>query len=131
MEEAEKLLVNRTCASGGWNFGNASVLGQDLRAYVPTTAMALLAMQDRRNEPAVDKSVQFLIQQRLSEHSAMALSLTAICLHVYGLPVDDVEEQLSELIQRSEHAGSLLAIAMAAYALSGSQHNFEAFRVRA
>src|SRR5439155_4953858 len=39
--EAEKLIANRTCEPGGWNFGNASAVGQDLRPYVPTTALGL------------------------------------------------------------------------------------------
>src|SRR5262249_54266845 len=43
IREAEKLLANRSCKTGGWNYGNATVFGQDLRAYVPTTAVGLLA----------------------------------------------------------------------------------------
>src|SRR5690606_5725872 len=29
--EAEALLLDRACDAGGWNYGNAEVLGQDLR----------------------------------------------------------------------------------------------------
>lgn len=130
-QEAEKLLVNRTCVAGGWNYGNASALGQDLRAYVPTTALGLLAMQDRRSEPNIEKSVRFLVQERLTEASALALSLTAICLRVLGLPADDVEERLAEVAVQSDSRGHLLAMAMASYALSADRHHLEAFRVRA
>lgn len=130
-QEAEKLLVNRTCVAGGWNYGNASALGQDLRAYVPTTALGLLAMQDRRSEPNVEKSLRFLVQERLNEASAMALSLTSICLHVLGLPADDVDERLAEAAVQSDVRGHLQAMAMACYALSADRHSLEAFRVRA
>lgn len=130
VQEAEKLLVDRVCMTGGWNYGNASSMGQDLRAYVPTTAIGLLAMQDRRGERAVQQSVTFLVQERLSERSASALSLTAICLRVCDLPTNDVEEQLVEAVRRSEQSGYLQAMAMAVYALTMDQHDAEAFRVR-
>ena len=58
--EAEKLLIDRRCQPGGWNFGNASVMGQDLRPYVPTTALGLLAMQDRRQEDVVVRGLSTL-----------------------------------------------------------------------
>src|SRR5207245_2935538 len=51
ISEAERLLVDRCCTAGGWNYGNANMLGQDLRPYVSTTALGLLAMQDRRQDP--------------------------------------------------------------------------------
>lgn len=117
--------------AGGWNYGNASALGQDLRAYVPTTALGLLAMQDRRSEPNIEKSVRFLVQERLTEASALALSLTAICLRVLGVPADDVEARLAEVAVQSDSRGHLLAMAMASYALSADRHHLEAFRVRA
>jgi hypothetical protein len=127
--EAEKLLVNRVCTSGGWNYGNSSALGQDLRAYVPTTAVGLLSLQNRRTEPAVQRSLQFLIEERLSERTAMALAIAAICLRIYQLPVDDVEEQLAIAVLQSEESANLQAIAMTMYALSADQHNLEALRV--
>ena len=43
--EAVGLLTARQCADGGWNFGNASVYDVDLRGYVQTTAIGLIALQ--------------------------------------------------------------------------------------
>ena len=64
LSEAEALLVDRCCEHGGWNYGNANMLGKELRPYVPTTAMALLALQKteqpagrcRREEPGISRS---------------------------------------------------------------------------
>lgn len=130
-QEAERLLVNRVCVAGGWNYGNASALGQDLRAYVPTTAVGLLSLQNRRMETAVQRSVQFLTGERLSEPSGMALSLAAMCLRVYGLSADDVEEQLATAVVQSEESANLQAMAMTVYALSAERHSLEAIRVGA
>ena len=126
--EAERLLTNRMCIGGGWNYGNAVALGQDLRAYVPTTAVALMSMQDRRTDPAVQQSLRMLESQRLAEPSAMTLALVSICLRLYGLSTDAVDDRLSEVVAPSEERGNLQAVAMAMYALSANRHEGGAFR---
>ena len=50
----------------GWNFGNATMMAQDLQPYLPTTALALLALQDRRDLPAVSTSLAYLEAQYFS-----------------------------------------------------------------
>jgi hypothetical protein len=92
--EAEKLLVDRCCVSGGWNYGNSNVLGANLPAYVSTTAIALLALQDRRDLPEVAKSLAFLERRATAEPSGMALSLALLCARVYGRPVAELEDAL-------------------------------------
>jgi len=130
-EEAERLLLNRVCTTGGWNYGNANTLGQDLRPYVPTTAIGLLAMQDRPAEREISRSSQWLAENRLSESSTLALALTSMSLKILGLPADDVNVRLMDVVARSEASGHMLGMAMAAYALSADLHNVEALRVRA
>jgi hypothetical protein len=127
--EAERLLANRTCKAGGWNYGNATVFGQDLRPYVPTTVLGLLALQTRRTDPAVTAALAFLESARAKEDSGMALALTAVVLRVYGRPTGPIEERLAAVIARAEQRGNLQTLAMALYALSGAQHDVKAFRV--
>src|SRR5688572_1897262 len=129
IQEADKLILNRTCETGGWNFGNAAVIGQDLRPYVPTTALGLIALQDRRAASEVVRSVTWLREARLKEPSAMALSLTAIWLRLYGLPGDDVEARLAGDLERAERVGNLQTLAMMLYALTADRHGASAFRV--
>ena len=129
IKEAERLLANRSCAVGGWNFGNASALGQDLRPYVPTSALGLMALQDRRDDPVVPRGLAYLDGARLHERSAMALSLVALCLRIYGKPVDDVEQRLAEDVDRIDRIGNLHTMAMALYALEAGRHQVRAFRV--
>src|SRR5262245_13231376 len=73
IDEAERLLLDRVCRTGGWNYGNSNMLGQELYAHVPTTALTLLALQDRREHPSVQKSLEYLVSQRLAEPTGMAL----------------------------------------------------------
>jgi hypothetical protein len=128
-EEAERLLRNRMCVGGGWNYGNASAVGQDLRAYVPTTAVALMALQDRRTDPMVSESLAMITRERLSELGTMSLGLTSICLKLFDVPADDVNERLVETVSRSGSDPNVLATAIATVALSADRHQLEAFRV--
>jgi hypothetical protein len=95
--EAERLLIDRSCRNGGWNFGNANVMGQDLFPHVPTTAIALLALQQRREEPAVARSLAFLESHWNDESSTLALGLSLICLRTYSRPTDAIRSQLLAL----------------------------------
>jgi hypothetical protein len=129
IRDGERLLVDRCCAAGGWNYGNANMLGQDLRPYVSTTALGLLAMQDRRQEPTVVRSLDYLVRHRLSEGSALALALTLISLRVLGLPTEDVESHLLSQWDRTGFLGSHHLIAVALYSLTGGPSIDAAFRV--
>jgi len=127
--EAEKLIVNRMCDGGGWNFGNASVVGQDLRPYQPTTALGLMALQDRPDLAAVTQSLAWLRRAPLREPSAVALALTAIAFQIFGVADDDVEARLAADADRAERLGNLQALAMLLYALTARRHAARALRV--
>jgi hypothetical protein len=118
----EQVLNDRACRGGGWNYGNSNVFGQDLVPYVPTTALALLALRDRPNEPVVIRGLEQLQRDVLSERSAVALSLAIICLRVYGRPTSVPEQHLTQVIVdrhlSSGYGDDLLGLSMALYALA-------------
>jgi hypothetical protein len=129
IDEAERLLINRSCEPGGWNFGNASVLGQDLRPYVPTTALGLVALQDRRDEPVVIRAVAYLERAWTTEPTAIALSLSAIALRLHDRTTVAVETRLAQDAERAERLGNLQALSMMLFALTLEAHQAEALRV--
>lgn len=134
--EAERLLVDRSCRDGGWNFGNSNVLGQDLFAHVPTTAVALLALQGRRDEPIVARSLAFLESNWADEPSTFSLGLSMICLQAHDRPVDAIADRLSSIVeQRLERSRSVdraqqpqnfhsLAVALTALSLTADDATF-------
>ncbi|HET9370395.1 MAG TPA: prenyltransferase/squalene oxidase repeat-containing protein [Vicinamibacterales bacterium] len=129
IREADDLLFDRVCPTGGWNYGNATVLGQDLRPYVPTTALALLALQDRRGEPIVDLSLAWLEAHATSESSALALSLAAICLAVYRRPIDQLRAAIEAQQARTGFLDNYHLMAMALYATTTAVHDAKHFRL--
>jgi hypothetical protein len=116
--EAERLLIDRCCRDGGWNYGNAEVMGQTLRPHGPTSALGLLALQDRRDEPAVRRSLAYLEQHGADETSAVALGLALICLDVYGRPLDRVAARLRDHVEDARAFGNLHGVALALFALT-------------
>jgi hypothetical protein len=108
--EAERLLIDRACRAGGWNFGNATVMNQDLRPYVPTTALTLLALQDRRDDAAVKRGLAFLEEHWQDEIAAASTGLSLICLDVFGRPVDRLEARCG-IMRTSRVVRQLLGVA--------------------
>ena len=127
--DGEAMLADRVCQSGGWNYGNSNAFTQDLRPYVPTTALGLLAMQDRRSIPAVAKSLTWLEQHAISEPSSMALSLAAIALTVYDRPAEKIIDALLRQADKTASLDNAHLIAMALYASTLPAHKARAFRM--
>jgi len=116
IDDGERLLINRSCASGGWNYGNSDANGQDLRAYVPTTAIGVLAMQDRRDAEVL-RSIDYLEHHATAERSGDALALATIALEACGRPVTQVRTALDEQSAITLEFGNFAVIASALTAL--------------
>ena len=123
LSEAEALLVDRCCEQGGWNYGNANMLGKELRPYVPTTAVALLALQKTEQPAAVSsrRVWHISIARRPSEPSAVALSLSVMALRAHAHPADAVRALLATHSDRAIDLGHQLGVAMALYALQAEK----------
>ncbi len=115
----EQFLFDRVCAEGGWNYGNPEVYGQKLWPYVPTTAVALLAMQDHREHPVVKQSLQQLKKDVATERSVDAVALTIVCLRVYKVAMDSLEQTALEMAATADPA-NVLGTAMMLYALTNT-----------
>ena len=126
LRDAEALLVDRCCLTGGWNYGNSNMLGKELRPYVPTTAVALLALQGR-SQAAVARSVDYLDRTATSERSSLALALALVALRAWNRPVTAVTEALEEQVSTTLALGNQMGMALTLFALSGSSN--EALRV--
>jgi hypothetical protein len=126
LAEAERMLADRCCLSGGWNYGNSNMLGRELSPYVPTTALALLALQDRRELPEVTRSLAWLAANWSHEVSAMASSLALMALRLHGRPVEDLERALCDRTSEAQAPANLASAALVLYALTGPRHEYAA-----
>jgi len=127
--EAERMLANRCCVTGGWNYGSSNVLGKELVPYVTTSAVALLALRDRRALVEVARSVAWLTANWQREPSALALSLTLIAMRLYRQPAENVDRALYAHLAAAGLAENIATRATALYALTGAVHGFAALAV--
>jgi len=82
--ESRALLVDRAVPTGGWNYGNPSVLGAVLEADPQTSAVALLALLDDPARRQVGMGAAFLQAQARSITSALTRAWVAIALRAVG-----------------------------------------------
>jgi hypothetical protein len=123
----EAMLRDRACDAGGWNYGSAMVYGQALPAYVPTTALGILALQTT-DDPIRQRAVQWLRANAASEPSAVALALARMALAIVDPPADVLDAALGRAIEAAGER-SLLGLAMGAYAWAADNGELEVFRV--
>lgn len=125
----ERMLIDRACQAGGWNYGGSNVYGQELFAYVPTTALALLALQDRPKEPAVAKALGWLQTDAQSEPSAHALALALIALNISRAPAPVLDNALRKHLQAHADAVAIAGLAAGLYALARTPDNDAVFKL--
>ena len=96
LDQGRRLLLDRRCGDGGWNYGNRRVRGQDLPGYPQTTALALLAL--RRcgaaiPESSVDRARRYWADPSLSRLARVWLALAfrelGIQQQLTDVPPDD------------------------------------------
>jgi hypothetical protein len=130
VQEAERFLYDRTCEGGGWNYGNRVVFGRVLTAFVPTTAIAILALQDKTlADPTLDAGLEFLVRETQRYPSVLSLALTMLCLDVFERSmVSFVDLLLARQLddgswRQNIHLTSLASLALLGYA--GRAHVFK------
>jgi hypothetical protein len=124
LREGERLLLDRVCAGGGWNYGNSWVLGEELWPYPDTTALALLALLRRRGHPTVTESLAALERMLEAHDSSLALALGVLSLEPYGVDVTEYRDRLRSLWSADPVETTSRAIALSVLALEGTPNPF-------
>jgi hypothetical protein len=122
IRDGESLLQDRVCAGGGWNYGNSNVFNKNLPAYIPTTAVALLALQDRQDEAFVTDSLTFLERHAVDHPSTRALALSTLALKRHNRSTSLVEEAFRTWLT-NHPPFDVVSVAMALCALEESVHH--------
>ncbi len=117
IDVAERMLRDRACSGGGWNVGASEIYGKQLLAHVPPTAVGVLALQDRGDDPVVRGAVDFLSREAALEGSTMAMALTWIALAAVRAPNRDLAVRLRDRVTIAAELGNLASAAMMLYVL--------------
>lgn len=116
--EAVRLIVDRQLPQGGFNYGNTTVLGQQLLPRVQPTGVALAALAASNiDRNRIQRSVRYLQQQWPKVNSTASLCYAAIGLSAFGLTPESLDAKLRERFEiwcrrkGSTHKLALLALA--------------------
>jgi hypothetical protein len=124
------MLLDRACASGGWNSGNSVVYGVPLLPHIEATAIALLALQDEERTPVIRRGLAWLKQRSATIESVESLAWSILSLFAYQEPVDHLKTRLSALIGdgRDIRNNATLATAILALRCGEMIHPFMVLR---
>ncbi len=86
--DAESLLIDRCCARGGWNYGNANMLARSSSLTCRQQRSRCSRCRIARQSPTFVKSRDYLNREAASEQSSVALSLALIALKQLKQPID-------------------------------------------
>ena len=128
--EGEDVLIDRACDSGGWNYGNSNAFGKNLPAHIPTTALGLIALQDKPHIEAVRRGLAFVEEHWKRELSGTALALACLSLRIYGRHTRDIESAITDQWRRTRFLGNIAAASMAYCALMPDSRAVAALTIR-
>ena len=85
----ERLLIDRRCKDGGWNYGYRWVLGENLESYPECTGLALIGLNGARQR---DLAPSFKCAQQYwsGRIPNLGRALLRIALRLHGVPFQDV-----------------------------------------
>lgn len=109
------MLLDRACPGGGWNAGNGIVYDSPLAAHPDDTALALLALSNRGEEPVVRRSLQRLQQVAATLTAPWSLSWSILALAAHRVPVTSLVGLLLDLsdLEHMEDNCSLAVVCLA------------------
>jgi len=82
--EGRRLILDRAIVTGGWNYGNKSVFGRDLRAHPAPTGLALLALAGGERSEIIVRAIAYLEATLPGVRSAPSLGWGLLGLRAWG-----------------------------------------------
>ncbi len=125
IDEAERMIFDRTCEEGGWNYGNSLVLGEHLWPYPDTTALGLIALQDVPRNELIERSLAALRRMLDENDSVLVQALGVLAFQLFDEDVSDRRTALAQRVATAPPPVQTRAIAFAALALDEAARPLE------
>jgi hypothetical protein len=92
-----QLILDRALPAGGWNYGNKSVFGTELRPQPAPTGLALLALSAGGDRPvAVSRAVEYLEETLRFLRAPVSLGWAILGLRAHQKPPTEAETWLQQ-----------------------------------
>ena len=100
VSEGIQLLLDRQLPTGGWNYGNKIIFGQELHPLPGPTGLALQALAGRVSRNKVKHSINYLNAQVAQLHTPLTLGWTLLGLAAWSERPKNAEHLISECLER-------------------------------
>jgi hypothetical protein len=110
--EAVRLLLDRLLPTGGCNYGNTTVLGQQLRPHIGPTGVVLLALAGEAiHDSRLPKSLDYLRRELSPRTPCISLCYGLMGLAAHDQFPEEADAWLAQHAQRRDWKLALLALA--------------------
>jgi hypothetical protein len=106
VKEAVNMLMDRQLPHGGWNYGNTSVLGQELRPAPESTGAALHALTGHVARQDVQRSLDYLSKEVTRLRTPISLGWSLLALNSWGVSPPNASSLIAGCLERQERYGS-------------------------
>jgi hypothetical protein len=100
--EAECMLLDRQLPSGGWNFGNTTVFGRQVRPMPESTGLALSALVNMTARRSVEKSISYLKKETGRLKTPLSFGWSCLGLRSWGERPQIEQDALIRSLKRQE-----------------------------
>lgn len=88
LEMGVRMILDRQCRDGGWNYGNKRVLGEDLESFPECTGLALTALSGRSG-PQVGRGIECALRDWRRGVRGLAQAWLRIAFRMHAVPFED------------------------------------------
>lgn len=121
--EARRMILDRQCLHGGWNYGNRKVFGSELQPMPENTGLALDALKGLTPRASLEPSLDYLKSRVQNLRTPIALSFSLLGLSAWGERPAAAPAWLAECWQFQEKLGvfdtTSISVLILASCLSG------------
>ncbi|MGD8561896.1 MAG: terpene cyclase/mutase family protein [Desulfarculaceae bacterium] len=125
--EAVRMILNRQIASGGWNYGNTVVFGNQLHPMPAATGIALTCLIQAASLKQVKNSLDYLQSELSRSRTPQTVAWGVLALCAWGRKPASAQDWIEQTLDRQNVFGpydtpslALLLLALAAAAAPGS-----------
>lgn len=104
-QEARRMLMNRQLPSGGWNYGNTLVFGNELKPLPESTALALTALAAFVKREQIQKSLNYLLIELSKMDTPLALAWGIRATKAWGEKITHKKEKIERCLKLQQRYG--------------------------
>jgi Prenyltransferase and squalene oxidase repeat len=115
IDDGNAVMRDRECEGGGWNYGNKEVFGKKYEAFLQTTAVGLLSVQDQ-TDGIRERALAVVLRLWQHEPGGLGWAQASAAIRAMGSADTDLDRRLAAMVSANGLYGDAVALAWTAIA---------------